>query len=154
MDIDEELKIRFMLYIAVGILVCISSVICIFVFSSKDFRQKYIMYIALSVGDLPPTNDELRRQRMMLAMTGFYVILVSIPNIVLIANEWATTQLDALVVGIFYCLYGFQSFLSLFIYIVFRPDFRLRLLSMIRRPKSPSNFSAPFHNTTRINSVL
>ncbi|KIH57967.1 hypothetical protein ANCDUO_11835 [Ancylostoma duodenale] len=50
--VDEDLEIRFALYTGFGILVCISSFITILVFSSKDFRKKYIMFFALSVGDL------------------------------------------------------------------------------------------------------
>ncbi|RCN30104.1 hypothetical protein ANCCAN_24123 [Ancylostoma caninum] len=243
--IDEALEIRFALYTGFGILVCISSFTSILVFSSKDFRKKYIMFFALSIGDLinglsfvaagvfrnlfmfhghyfikvsdmeclfhtpwailmilagntifgalqiffllallfnsvqdtvsssricavmnstgilygtvhyavialiyvfcfivltvifkktnksrTPTRDEVRRQRMMLTITGISVILVSIPNLVLILNEWKAPSINALVVGIAYCLYATHSALSLGIYIAFRPDFRFRLFTM------------------------
>ncbi|EYC33076.1 hypothetical protein Y032_0002g588 [Ancylostoma ceylanicum] len=282
MYVDEDLEIRFALYTGFGIPVCISSTISILVFSSKDFRKKYIMFFALSFGDLinglsfvaagvfrnlfmfqghyfikvsdmeclfqtpwailmifagqfpalinlciamervvaleyagwyrrvwrnrhkiylvmlsviltivffllavlfnifrdtvsssricavmnstgilygtvhyavialiyvlcfivlavifnktnrsrTPTKDEVRRQRMMLTITGISVILVSIPNLVLILNEWKAPSINALVVGIAYCLYATHSALSLGIYIAFRPDFRFRLFSM------------------------
>ncbi|RCN38773.1 hypothetical protein ANCCAN_15295 [Ancylostoma caninum] len=45
-----------------------------------------------------PTRDEVRRQRMMLTITGISVILVSIPNLVLILNEWKAPSINALVV--------------------------------------------------------
>ncbi|KAK6737332.1 hypothetical protein RB195_019807 [Necator americanus] len=89
------------------------------------FRQKYSRKCA------KPTNDELRRQRMMLAITGISVVLVSIPNLVLILNEWKAPTINVLVVGAAYCLYATHSTLSLFIYLIFRPDFRFRLLSAI-----------------------
>lgn len=79
-----------------------------------------------------PPKDEIRRQKMMLSITGISVILVSIPNLVLILNEWNAPTINALAVGIGYCLYATHSALSLVIYFVFRPDFRYRLLYIFR----------------------
>lgn len=50
--IDKDLEIRSYLYAACGVIVCISSIICILVFSAKELRGKYIMFLALSFGDL------------------------------------------------------------------------------------------------------
>ncbi|KAK6737330.1 hypothetical protein RB195_019806 [Necator americanus] len=67
----------------------------------KNWRDDYKTYLVLlSVGlTLQPTKDELRRQRMMLAIAGISVILVSIPNLVLILNEWKVPEVNALFVG-------------------------------------------------------
>ncbi|KAK6737331.1 hypothetical protein RB195_019807 [Necator americanus] len=102
--------------IAVAYVFCF--VVLAVIFSKTNKRKK-------------PTNDELRRQRMMLAITGISVVLVSIPNLVLILNEWKAPTINVLVVGAAYCLYATHSTLSLFIYLIFRPDFRFRLLSAI-----------------------
>ncbi|WKX94317.1 hypothetical protein Q1695_011513 [Nippostrongylus brasiliensis] len=46
-----------------------------------------------------PSKDEIRRQRMMISINAISVILVSIPNMVLILNEWKAPAINALVVG-------------------------------------------------------
>lgn len=55
-------------------------------------------HIACTTFQIPP-KDEIRRQKMMLSITGISVILVSIPNLVLILNEWNAPTINALAVG-------------------------------------------------------
>lgn len=49
---EVDVEIRLYLYTVLGSLVCISSSICIVVFCSKDLRAKYVLFLALSIGDL------------------------------------------------------------------------------------------------------
>ncbi|WKX96480.1 hypothetical protein Q1695_012709 [Nippostrongylus brasiliensis] len=46
-----------------------------------------------------PSKDEIRRQRMMLAINVISVLLVSIPNLVLILNEWKAPKISDLTTG-------------------------------------------------------
>ncbi|XGW19859.1 hypothetical protein V3C99_003582, partial [Haemonchus contortus] len=73
-----------------------------------------------------PTGNELRRQRMILSLDFVSVLLVSIPNLALILDEWKAPDMNTLTVGTLYCLYAIHSSIPLFIYIYFRIDFRLR----------------------------
>ncbi|RCN50425.1 hypothetical protein ANCCAN_03448 [Ancylostoma caninum] len=50
--VDKELEIRSYLYAAFGVIVCVSSTTCILVFSARELRGRYIMFLALSFGDL------------------------------------------------------------------------------------------------------
>ncbi|VDL81313.1 unnamed protein product [Nippostrongylus brasiliensis] len=52
MYFDDGLEIRFKLYTIFGIMVCVASALCILVFSTKELRLNYMMYLALSLGDL------------------------------------------------------------------------------------------------------
>ncbi|EYC18606.1 hypothetical protein Y032_0027g1609 [Ancylostoma ceylanicum] len=49
---EINVEVRLYLYTVLGTLVCISSLVCIVVFSSKHLRTKYILFLALSFGDL------------------------------------------------------------------------------------------------------
>lgn len=46
-----------------------------------------------------PPKDELRRQKMLLAIIGISVILVSVPNLVVTLNEWKSPKIDGIIVG-------------------------------------------------------
>ncbi|WKX96489.1 hypothetical protein Q1695_012712 [Nippostrongylus brasiliensis] len=81
---------------------------------------------------LTPSKDEVRRQRMMLAINAISVLLVSVPNTVVILSEWKSPKFSDLMIGVFYCLCATHSMLSLFVYVVFRPNFRAKLLELLR----------------------
>ncbi|WKY07942.1 hypothetical protein Q1695_007440 [Nippostrongylus brasiliensis] len=78
-----------------------------------------------------PRCDERHRQRMTITLSGIGVVLVSIPNVMITANEWKAIEVPALVTGIAYSLYAIHSGLSFFVYITFRADFRQRFLELI-----------------------
>ncbi|KIH57968.1 hypothetical protein ANCDUO_11836 [Ancylostoma duodenale] len=67
----------------------------------RDSHKIYLVLLSVTL-TITPTKDEVRRQRMMLTITGISVILVSIPNLVLILNEWKAPSINALVVGEFH----------------------------------------------------
>ncbi|KIH67308.1 hypothetical protein ANCDUO_02361 [Ancylostoma duodenale] len=134
--IDKDLEIRSYLYAAFGVIVCVSSTTCILVFSARELRGRYIMFLALSFGDLAPPKEEERRQRMILTITGISVLLVSIPCLFMVIDEWGVPRINELITGVAYCLYGVHSSLSLIVYTVFRPDFRTQLLLLVGFHKS------------------
>ncbi|EYC45046.1 hypothetical protein Y032_0441g1522 [Ancylostoma ceylanicum] len=83
-----------------------------------------------------PPKEEERRQRMILTITGISVLLVSIPCLFMVIDEWGIPRINELITGVAYCLYGVHSSLSLIVYTVFRPDFREQLLSLVGLHKS------------------
>ncbi|WKX96482.1 hypothetical protein Q1695_012710 [Nippostrongylus brasiliensis] len=48
---------------------------------------------------LTPSKDEVRRQRMMLAINAISVLLVSVPNTVVILSEWKSPKFSDLMIG-------------------------------------------------------
>ncbi|VDL65151.1 unnamed protein product [Nippostrongylus brasiliensis] len=46
-----------------------------------------------------PSKDEVRRQRMMLAINAISVLLVSVPNTVVILSEWKSPKFSDLMIG-------------------------------------------------------
>ncbi|EYC10297.1 hypothetical protein Y032_0056g2666 [Ancylostoma ceylanicum] len=78
-----------------------------------------------------PSADDLRRQRMLLAINGVSVVLASIPGLLVTLNEWKAPEIDDLIIGVAYCCYAMHSGLSLIIYLTFRPDFRRRFVLLL-----------------------
>ncbi|CAJ0602807.1 unnamed protein product [Cylicocyclus nassatus] len=77
-----------------------------------------------------PSKEEEGRQKMKLALTGLSVLLVSIPCIFMVMDEYGVPGINELITGIAYCLYAVHSVLSLVVYVVLRPDFRAQLVSL------------------------
>ncbi|KAL6744452.1 hypothetical protein Aduo_017385 [Ancylostoma duodenale] len=96
----------------------------------KNRHRFCLIGIALAL-TLATSRDEVRRQRMVLTITGISVAMVSIPNVAVVIDEWEAVQFGEMITGIIYCMYGIHSGFSIFVYATFRPDFRKRLLSMI-----------------------
>ncbi|KAL6744451.1 hypothetical protein Aduo_017384 [Ancylostoma duodenale] len=86
-----------------------------------------------------PSRDEDRRQKMVLSITAISVTLVSIPNIAVVLNEWKAVKFGHITIGIIYCLFGMHSALSIFVYAIFRPEFRKRLLGMLGMKRANAN---------------
>ncbi|RCN31834.1 hypothetical protein ANCCAN_22377 [Ancylostoma caninum] len=56
-----------------------------------------------------PSADDLRRQRMLLAINGVSVVLASIPDFVVTLNEWKAPKIDDWIVGEFLLTPNFRS---------------------------------------------
>ncbi|KHN87745.1 hypothetical protein Tcan_08157 [Toxocara canis] len=72
---------------------------------------------------------ELQRQRLLLFVSAFSVLLVAIPSCLSVLSAWKLVYVSSTARGIFYCMYSIRSVLNLPIYIIFRDDFRQHLLS-------------------------
>ncbi|EYC10295.1 hypothetical protein Y032_0056g2665 [Ancylostoma ceylanicum] len=88
---------------------------------------------------LTPSRDEDRRQKMVLSITAISVTLVSIPNVAVVLNEWKAMKFGHITIGVIYCFFGMHSALSIFVYAIFRPDFRKRLLNMLGIKRATNN---------------
>ncbi|KAL6744450.1 hypothetical protein Aduo_017384 [Ancylostoma duodenale] len=104
----------------------------------KNRYRIYLIGTALTL-TLTPSRDEDRRQKMVLSITAISVTLVSIPNIAVVLNEWKAVKFGHITIGIIYCLFGMHSALSIFVYAIFRPEFRKRLLGMLGMKRANAN---------------
>ncbi|CAI2343355.1 unnamed protein product [Caenorhabditis sp. 36 PRJEB53466] len=84
-------------------------------------------------------HTEKRKQMAILILSGINVVMVSVPNFVLVADEWHSANFDVLLVGVAYLLYGFQSCFNLPIFYFFRLEFRRRCHELLRFRRHGSN---------------
>uniref|UniRef100_A0A1I7T328 G_PROTEIN_RECEP_F1_2 domain-containing protein n=2 Tax=Caenorhabditis tropicalis TaxID=1561998 RepID=A0A1I7T328_9PELO len=84
-------------------------------------------------------HTEKRKQMAILILSGINVLMVSVPNFVLVADQWDTDEFDVLLVGVAYLLYGFQSCFNLPIFYFFRLEFRRRCHELCRFRRTGSN---------------
>ncbi|CAB3403731.1 unnamed protein product [Caenorhabditis bovis] len=105
----------------------------------RSFKSKFLNVV------------ERRKQISVLCLSGIGVLLVSIPNIVLVVDEFRTGHFDVLFVGVTYCLYGIQSALNFPVFYFFRLEFRRRLHDIFSfRKRRTSNFQANSAPTSRV----
>ncbi|WKY07481.1 hypothetical protein Q1695_007162 [Nippostrongylus brasiliensis] len=78
-----------------------------------------------------PRTDERLRQRMTISLSLISVLLVSIPNFVIVFDQWQFIKASAMVTGITYSLYAVHSGLSFFVYMYFFYDFRWRFFELL-----------------------
>ncbi|CAO4364863.1 unnamed protein product [Caenorhabditis nigoni] len=96
-------------------------------------------------------HTERRKQMAILILSGINVLMVSVPNFVLVADQWHADEFDVLLVGVAYLLYGFQSCFNLPIFYFFRLEFRRRCHQLLRFRQPGSNtivFFTFFSRTT------
>ncbi|CCD65893.1 G_PROTEIN_RECEP_F1_2 domain-containing protein [Caenorhabditis elegans] len=84
-------------------------------------------------------HTEKRKQMAILILSGINVLMVSVPNFVLVADQWHSDEFDVLLVGVAYLLYGFQSCFNLPIFYFFRLEFRRRCHELLRFRRNGTN---------------
>ncbi|CAJ0582631.1 unnamed protein product, partial [Mesorhabditis spiculigera] len=100
------------------------------------------------------TSSERRTQRTSLVLLGLCVILVAIPNYVLILDNWKIPKFPELLVGIAYCLYACQSMSTLTVFLLFRPEFRERLLGFLCPFRKEGRIESSDHVRTVLHSTI